>query len=60
MDNIFLKYSAQNLIEVVEREVMNFSSEETESREMHFLDLEKFKTSFPLVEIKDALKVTKA
>lgn len=44
----------------MEREVMNFSSEETESREMHFLDLEKFKTSFPLVEIKDALKVTKA
>lgn len=59
MDNIFIK-TTSTLVEVVEREVMNFSSEETESREMHFLDLEKFKTSFPLVEIKDALRVTKA
>ncbi|CAK75939.1 unnamed protein product (macronuclear) [Paramecium tetraurelia] len=48
-----------NLIEIIEKEVLQAGNEEIESREMQYLDIEKFKTCFSLVEINDAIKVTK-
>ncbi|CAD8063924.1 unnamed protein product [Paramecium sonneborni] len=49
-----------NLVEVVEKETMNFGVDEIQSREMQYLDFEKFKTSFQIVEIKDVLKIIRA
>ncbi|CAD8067855.1 unnamed protein product [Paramecium sonneborni] len=49
-----------NLVEVVEKETMNFGVDEIQSREMQYLDFEKFKQSFQIVEIKDVLKIIKA
>ncbi|CAD8165798.1 unnamed protein product [Paramecium pentaurelia] len=49
-----------NLVTVVEQETMNFGVDEIQSREMQYLDFEKFKSSFQIVEIKDVLKIIRA
>ncbi|CAD8142500.1 unnamed protein product [Paramecium pentaurelia] len=49
-----------NLVEAVEKETMNFGVDEIQSREMQYLDFEKFKSSFQIAEIKDVLKIIRA
>ncbi|CAK65840.1 unnamed protein product (macronuclear) [Paramecium tetraurelia] len=50
----------KNLVETVEKEIMNFGVDEIQSREMQYLDFEKFKSSYQIAEIKDVLKVIRA
>ncbi|CAK73347.1 unnamed protein product (macronuclear) [Paramecium tetraurelia] len=49
----------KNLVTAVEEETMNFG-DEIQSREMQYLEFDKFKSSFQIVEIKDVLKITRA
>ncbi|CAD8059926.1 unnamed protein product [Paramecium primaurelia] len=58
IDAIFQR-NQNNLIDIIEKEILQVGNEEIESREMQYLDIEKFKTCFSLVEINDAIKVTK-
>ncbi|CAD8063170.1 unnamed protein product [Paramecium sonneborni] len=58
IDAIFLR-NQNNLIDIIEKELFIFGNEDIESREFQYLDIEKFKTCFQLVEIKDVIKVIK-